>query len=83
MPASSMTRRLRLLGDRRFRLLLCSLAVSSCRDWLYNVALLALVFDRTGSATWSRAPPRRECSRSWSSVRSGECWRTVTTVGDC
>jgi MFS family permease len=49
---SSIAQRLRLPGDRRFRLLLSSLAVSSCGDWLYNVALLALVFERTGSATW-------------------------------
>ena len=37
---------------RAFRLLLLSLAVSSCGDWLYNVALLALVYARTGSSTW-------------------------------
>src|SRR4051812_13960804 len=35
-----------------FRLLLSSLAVSSLGDWLYNVALLAFVYDRTGSPTW-------------------------------
>lgn len=44
--------RLRLPGDRPFHLLLASLAASSCGDWLYNVALLALVYERTGSATW-------------------------------
>jgi len=44
--------RRRLPGDRPFHLLLTSLAVSSCGDWLYNVALLALVYQRTGSATW-------------------------------
>ena len=44
--------RRRLPGDRPFHLLLAGLAVSSCGDWLYNVALLALVFQRTGSATW-------------------------------
>jgi MFS family permease len=43
---------LRLPGGRPFYLLLLSLATSSCGDWLYNVALLAIVFDRTGSATW-------------------------------
>ena len=32
--------------------LLLSLGLSSCGDWLYNVALLALVYARTGSATW-------------------------------
>src|SRR4051794_38126986 len=41
----------RLRGMRSFRLLLVSLAVSSCGDWLYNVALLALVYQRTGSPT--------------------------------
>ncbi|HTU29849.1 MAG TPA: MFS transporter [Solirubrobacteraceae bacterium] len=44
-----------LPGDRRFALLLSSLAVSSCGDWLYNVALLAIVFERTHSATWLAA----------------------------
>src|SRR3984885_12560386 len=41
----------RLPGDRRFALLLLSLAVSACGDWLYNVALLAVVFERTHSAS--------------------------------
>lgn len=45
-------RRRILPGGRPFHLLLLSLAVSSCGDWLYNVALLALVYQRTGSATW-------------------------------
>jgi MFS family permease len=44
--------RLRLPGGRPFHLLITSLAVSSCGDWLYNVALLALVYERTGSPTW-------------------------------
>ena len=39
-------------SPRSFRLLLLGLAVSSCGDWLYNVALLALVYARTGSSTW-------------------------------
>jgi MFS family permease len=38
-----------------FRRLLASLAVSSLGDWLYNVALLAFVFERTGSPTWLAA----------------------------
>ena len=42
----------RLPGGRPFHLLLASLAVSSCGDWLYNVALLAFVYERTRSATW-------------------------------
>src|SRR5690242_349125 len=41
-----------LPGGRSFRLLLSSLAVSSSGDWLYNVALLALVYGATGSPTW-------------------------------
>jgi MFS family permease len=45
-------RRPRLPGGRPFHLLITSLAVSSCGDWLYNVALLALVYERTGSPTW-------------------------------
>jgi len=52
MSATAITQRLRLPGGRPFHLILLSLAVSSCGDWLYNVALLALVFQRTGSATW-------------------------------
>jgi MFS family permease len=52
MLATALTSRHRLPGGRHFRLLLTSLAVSSCGDWLYNVALLAIVFERTHSATW-------------------------------
>lgn len=52
MLASALIQRLRLPGGRPFQLLLTSLAVSTCGDWLYNVALLAIVYERTGSATW-------------------------------
>jgi MFS family permease len=52
MLETATSHRFRLPGGRSFHLLLTSLAVSSCGDWLYNVALLALVFQRTGSATW-------------------------------
>src|SRR5581483_6055119 len=52
MLDSALTSRLRLPGGRPFHLLLLSLATSSGGDWLYNVALLAIVFERTGSATW-------------------------------
>jgi MFS family permease len=41
-----------LPGGRPFRVLISALAVSSLGDWLYNVALLAFVYDRTHSATW-------------------------------
>jgi predicted MFS family arabinose efflux permease len=47
-----MAHALRLPGGRPFKLLMAGLATSSCGDWLYNVALLALVFERTGSPTW-------------------------------
>src|SRR5438270_11419758 len=50
MPSTP--RRHRLPGGRPFHLLLAGLAISACGDWLYNVALLALVYERTGSATW-------------------------------
>ncbi|MEA2313137.1 MAG: hypothetical protein QOE28_3105 [Solirubrobacteraceae bacterium] len=40
------------LRVRDLRLLLAGLAASQAGDWLYNLALLALVFDRTGSAAW-------------------------------
>lgn len=53
MLSSRSTRRRRPLpGGRPFRLLITALAVSSLGDWLYNVALLDFVFDRTHSATW-------------------------------
>ena len=52
MSTTAITKRFPLPGGRPFHLILLSLAVSSCGDWLYNVALLAFVFQRTGSATW-------------------------------
>jgi MFS family permease len=36
-----------------FRLLLSGLAVSQVGDWLYNLALVVLVYDRTHSALWA------------------------------
>jgi predicted MFS family arabinose efflux permease len=42
-----------LPGGRPFHLLLTGLTVSACGDWLYNVALVALVIHRTGSPTWT------------------------------
>ena len=47
--------RRRLPGGRSFHLLLLSLAASSFGDWVYNIALLALVYVRTGSPTWVAA----------------------------
>jgi predicted MFS family arabinose efflux permease len=40
------------LKNRSFRRLVAALAASQIGDWLYNVALLMLVFDCTGSALW-------------------------------
>src|SRR4029077_15901922 len=36
----------------RFRRLLAGLAVSQAGDWLYNLALLAFVYERTHSSVW-------------------------------
>jgi len=38
-----------------FRSLLAGLAVSQVGDWLYNLALVTLVYQRTGSALWAGA----------------------------
>jgi MFS family permease len=43
------------LRHRNFRRLLIGLAVSQAGDWLYNVALLAFVYERTHSAGWLAA----------------------------
>jgi predicted MFS family arabinose efflux permease len=40
------------LRARDLRLLLSGLAASQAGDWLYNLALLALVYERTGSSAW-------------------------------
>src|SRR5690349_20264273 len=37
---------------RPFRRLAAALAASQIGDWLYNVALLTIVYERTGSAAW-------------------------------
>ncbi|HTX07623.1 MAG TPA: MFS transporter [Solirubrobacteraceae bacterium] len=40
------------LRERNLRLLLTGLAASQAGDWLYNLALLAFVYDRTHSSLW-------------------------------
>jgi predicted MFS family arabinose efflux permease len=40
------------LAHSPFRRLVAALAVSQAGDWLYNLALLALVYERTHSSTW-------------------------------
>jgi MFS family permease len=52
LTTTTSSHRRRLPGGRPFHLILLSLATSALGDWLYNVALLALIFGRTGSATW-------------------------------
>src|SRR3954469_19262037 len=39
-------------AHRSFRRLAAALAASQIGDWMYNVALLAVVYERTGSASW-------------------------------
>ena len=63
-----------------FRYLLSALAVSQVGDWLYNLALVVLVYDRTHSALWAGPPPRPGSCRSWRSARSAECWPTGSTA---
>jgi predicted MFS family arabinose efflux permease len=41
------------LGYPAFRSLLAGLAVSQAGDWLYNLALVTLVYQRTGSVMWA------------------------------
>ncbi len=41
------------LRNRPFRLLISALAVSQIGDWLYNVVLIMLVYDRTHSPLWA------------------------------
>ena len=43
------------LRDRNVRLLLSGLGLSQVGDWLYNVALIVFVLERTGSPTWVAA----------------------------
>lgn len=40
------------LRERNLRLLLAGLATSQAGDWLYNLALLAFVYERTHSSMW-------------------------------
>ena len=43
------------LRNRDFRLLIAGMGLSQTGDWLYNVALIVFVLERTGSATWVAA----------------------------
>src|SRR5919107_6447185 len=39
-------------AHKDFRRLAAALAASQIGDWLYNVALLSVVYERSGSASW-------------------------------
>ena len=69
------------LRQRDLRVLFSGLVISQAGDWLYNLALLAFVYERTGSrrsGSGSR-PQRASCRRScWD--RSAACSATATTV---
>lgn len=43
------------LAHKQFRRLLVASAISQAGDWLYNVALIVFVFERTHSASWVAA----------------------------
>ncbi|MGF7236852.1 MAG: MFS transporter [Frankia sp.] len=55
MARHSSSIRSALRRSPRFRRLLAALAVSQAGDWLYNLALLAFVYDRTHSPGWLAA----------------------------
>ena len=40
------------LRQRDLRVLFSGLVISQAGDWLYNLALLAFVYERTGSTVW-------------------------------
>src|SRR3954463_2338894 len=40
------------LRQRDLRVLFAGLVTSQAGDWLYNLALVAFVYERTGSALW-------------------------------
>jgi MFS family permease len=55
MDASTGTMFTLVRHNRPLRRLLAALAVSQIGDWLYNLALVALVYDRTHSVVWTAA----------------------------
>ena len=62
-----------------FRRLLAALAVSQIGDWLYNLALVVLVYDRTHSARGRASRPRPGSCRSSRSARWAGCSPTGST----
>src|SRR5258706_3984577 len=53
MDASTGTMFMLVRRNLLLRRLLAALAVSQVGDWLYNLALVALVYDRTHSVAWT------------------------------
>jgi MFS family permease len=53
MDASKVTMFTLVRRNRPLRRLLAALAVSQVGDWLYNLALVVLVYDRTHSVSWT------------------------------
>jgi hypothetical protein len=68
------------LRHRNLRILFAGQLASDAGDWLYNVALLALVYDRTGSSALLGATTVRGCCRLSSLDRWAASWRTAWTV---
>lgn len=52
MKVARARRRFPALSSTHFRRLLAAFAISTFGDWLYNIVLLAWIYDRTGSSTW-------------------------------
>jgi len=74
--------------DSRFRRLLAGLAVSQAGDWLYNLALLTFVFERTHSTAWvgvttaARVLPIVVCGPFGGVIADRYDRRTVMLVSD-
>ena len=64
-----------------FRWLLGGLAVSQLGDWLYNLALIALVYERTHSALWAGITTAARVCRSWPWARWAGWSPTASTGG--
>jgi hypothetical protein len=75
-PSGTIRSALRYPG---FRWLLSGLAVSQTGDWLYNLALVVLVYQRTHSACGSASPRPSGSCRSWCSARWAACSPTGST----
>jgi hypothetical protein len=75
-PSGTIRSALRYPG---FRWLLSGLAVSQTGDWLYNLALVVLVYQRTHSALWVGVTTPSGSCRSSCSARWVACSPTGST----